>query len=76
MTLTAEVYKEIGGLELLTALEDEHLERVLLERRIPIERLLSVRVTTSPRLAGRASRGLSYDLARMALSLSEQRAQG
>ena len=33
---------------------------------VPIHRLLSVRVTTSPRLVGRATRGLSNDLARMA----------
>jgi glucosyl-3-phosphoglycerate synthase len=71
LTLTAAVYREIGGLEPLPALEDEGLERVLLEHRIPIERLLSVRVTTSPRLVGRAGRGLSYDLARIALSLRE-----
>jgi len=74
LALQAQVYSEIGGLDPLTALEDEGLERVLIEHRIPIERLLSVRVTTSPRLVGRASRGLSYDLARIALSLSEQEA--
>ena len=76
LALKADVYRKIGGLEPLTALEDEGLERVLLEHRIPIERLLSVRVTTSPRLVGRASRGLSYDLARIALSLSKQEADG
>ncbi|MEJ7814140.1 MAG: glycosyltransferase [Rubrobacter sp.] len=76
LTLTAAVYREIGGLEPLPALEDEGLERVLLEHRIPIERLLSVRVTTSPRLVGRASRGLSSDLARIALSLREESAEG
>jgi hypothetical protein len=62
----------IGGLEPLTSLEDESLEQVLLEYRISIERLLSVRATTSTRLVGRASRGLSYDLARIALNLGEQ----
>jgi hypothetical protein len=76
LTLTATVYREIGGLEPLHALEDEGLEKLLLERRIPIERLLSVRVTTSPRLVGRASRGLSSDLARMALSLREESEEG
>lgn len=76
LTLTAAVYREIGGLEPLAALEDEGLERVLLEHRIPIERLLSVRVTTSPRLVGRASRGLSQDLARITLSLREESAEG
>ena len=54
LALRAEVYREIGGLEPLTALEDEGHERVLIEHRIPIERPLSVRVTTSPRLVGRA----------------------
>ena len=72
LALTAEVYKEIGGLEPLTALEDEALERVLFQHGIPIERLLSVRVTTSPRLQGRARQGLSYDLAQIALSLQGQ----
>lgn len=69
LALTAEVYMKVGGLEPLTALEDEGLERVLIQHGIPIERLLSVRVTTSPRLQGRASQGLSYDLARIALNL-------
>ena len=76
MTLTAAVYKEVGGLEPLTALEDEHLEKVLRHHDVPIHRLLSVRVTTSPRLVGRATRGLSNDLARMADGLREERAQG
>ena len=49
MTLTAAVYKQIGGLEPLTALEDEHLEEVLRHHNVPIHRLLSVRVTTSPK---------------------------
>jgi glucosyl-3-phosphoglycerate synthase len=66
MALTAAVYAQVGGLEPLTALEDEHLEKVLRHHDVPIHRLLSVRVTTSPRLVGRATRGLSNDLARMA----------
>ena len=73
MTLTAAVYTQVGGLEPLTALEDEHLERALRQHDVPIHRLLSVRVTTSPRLEGRATRGLSYDLARIAHSLHEER---
>jgi glucosyl-3-phosphoglycerate synthase len=76
MTLTAAVYTQVGGLEPLTALEDEHLERALRQHDVPIHRLLSVRVTTSPRLEGRATRGLSYDLARIAHSLHEEREQG
>jgi glucosyl-3-phosphoglycerate synthase len=63
--LAAELYRQIGGLEPLAALEDEGLERILRGQHVPIERLLSVRVTTSPRLEGRAQRGLSYDLSRM-----------
>ena len=63
LSLTAEVYREIGGLEPYAALEDEHLERILCQRSIPIERPLSVKVTTSARLVGRAERGLARDLA-------------
>ena len=69
LALTAEVYKEVGGLQPRTALEDEHLERVLRQHSIPIHRLLSVRATTSARRAGRAERGLSYDLSQIARSL-------
>lgn len=72
LALTAEVYREVGGLEPLAALEDEHLEKILCQHGIPIQRLLSVRVTTSPRLEGRARRGLSYDLSRIALSLRRE----
>ncbi len=64
----------IGSCLEALARQELGLERVLIEHRIPIERLLSVRVTTSPRLVGRASRGLSYDLARIALSLREEKA--
>lgn len=63
LALTAAVYKDIGGLEPRAALEDEYLERVLRQRRIPIKRPLDVRVKTSARLVGRASRGLARDLA-------------
>ena len=63
LALTAAVYREVGGLEPRSSLEDEHLEQVLRQRDIPIERLLSVRVTTSARLVGRANRGLAHDLA-------------
>ena len=65
LTVTAETYREVGGLEPTATLEDEHLEAALRGRGIPIERLLSVRATTSPRLQGRAERGLSYDLSRV-----------
>lgn len=63
LALTAEAYEEIGGLEPLTALEDEYLERVLHQRGVQIERPLAVRVKTSARRNGRAERGLAQDLA-------------
>lgn len=72
LALTAEVYKEVGGLQPRTALEDEHLERVLRQHSIPIHRLLSVRATTSARRVGRAERGLSHDLSRIARSLHRE----
>ena len=67
LSLTAAIYREIGGLEPLASLEDENLERTLRQKGIPIERLLSVLVTTSARLEGRAERGLSHDLLRVVL---------
>ena len=66
LAITAEAYREVGGLKPLSSLEDEYLEDVLRTRGIPIERLLAVRATTSPRLRGRAERGLSYDLSLVA----------
>lgn len=66
LALTAAVYREVGGLEPRASLEDEHLEAVLRGRGVPIDRLLSVRVTTSARLIGRAEQGLAHDLARVA----------
>jgi hypothetical protein len=69
LALTASVYAEVGGLEPLADLEDEHLEGVLRRHGIPIDRLLSVRVTTSPRLKGRGNRGLAHDLAAAAARL-------
>jgi len=63
LALTAKIYREIGGLEPRVALEDEHLEYVLRRHDVPIERLTSVRVTTSARLKGRAKQGLARDLA-------------
>jgi glucosyl-3-phosphoglycerate synthase len=71
LALTASVYAEVGGLEPLADLEDEHLENVLRRHGIPIDRLLSVRVTTSPRLMGRANRGLAHDLAAGAARLEQ-----
>jgi GT2 family glycosyltransferase len=76
MALTAEAYRRVGGLEPRTDLEDEHLEAVLRDNGIPIDRLLSVKVTTSPRLEGRARRGLSHDLAKIARLLRGEGANG
>jgi len=69
LALTAETYAMVGGLEPRATLEDEGLEKVLTEQHVPIERLLSVRATTSSRLRGRASRGLAHDLATAAARL-------
>jgi glucosyl-3-phosphoglycerate synthase len=71
LALTAKIYQEIGGLEPRVALEDEHLEEVLCRHDVPIERLLSVRVTTSVRLEGRAKQGLARDLAAAAAKLRD-----
>ena len=71
LALKAETYARVGGLEPRATLEDERLEQVLREQNIPIERLLSVRVTTSSRLEGRASRGLAHDLAAAAATLDK-----
>ena len=71
LALTAKIYQEIGGLEPRVALEDEHLEEVLRRHDVPIERLLSVRVTTSVRLEGRAKQGLARDLANAVTKLRD-----
>lgn len=63
MSLTAGTYAQIGGIEPHAALEDEALERSLQGHGVPIERLSAVRVVTSGRTHGRASRGLAHDLA-------------
>jgi len=63
LAVTARTYREVGGLPIGEALEDEALGRALEDRGIPILRTNSVRVTTSARTRGRASRGLARDLA-------------
>lgn len=62
MGVTAEVYREVGGLDPKGALEDEAFERTLARHGIPIVRSLDIRVTTSARTNGRALRGLARDL--------------
>ena len=64
MGLTAETYARVGPLEPRAGLEDEGFERLLRRHGVPIERLGSVRVTTSGRHGGRAKRGLAVDLRR------------
>jgi hypothetical protein len=73
LALTAETYARVGGLEPRATLEDEGLEQVLRKERIPIERLLSVRATTSSRLDGRASQGLAHDLTAACSRLEDAR---
>jgi glucosyl-3-phosphoglycerate synthase len=61
--VTAGVYREVGGIEPLAALEDVAFANRLAAHGIPILRAADVRVHTSARPVGRASRGLSVDLA-------------
>jgi glucosyl-3-phosphoglycerate synthase len=63
LSITAAAYRSVGGLEPLSALEDEAFAARLLAHRIPILRAPDVLVTTSARTDGRAQRGLSVDLA-------------
>jgi hypothetical protein len=63
LSITAAAYRAVGGLEPVSALEDEAFAARLLAHRIPILRAPDVRVTTSARTEGRAQRGLSVDLA-------------
>lgn len=60
--VTAAVYRRVGGMEPLTALEDEAFARHLGDHGIPILRSRAVRVRTSARSHGRAERGLAVDL--------------
>lgn len=68
MSLTAETYAEVGGLGQSIHSEDEHLERMLVEGGVPIERHLGVRVITSARLDGRATHGLARLLRELSAS--------
>ena len=64
LAVTARTYlRDRRGLpDVPAALEDEALQRLLEEREIPITRSERVRVMTSARTQGRASRGLAHDL--------------
>ncbi len=61
--VTAGVYRAVGGLEPVVALEDAAFAERLAQAGIPIMRADDVRVQTSARPTGRAARGLSVDLA-------------
>ncbi|HTX47298.1 MAG TPA: glucosyl-3-phosphoglycerate synthase [Solirubrobacteraceae bacterium] len=61
--MTAAVYRQVGGLEPLAALEDEAFAARLQTHEIQVLRASDVRVRTSARADGRAGRGLSVDLA-------------
>jgi glucosyl-3-phosphoglycerate synthase len=63
LAVTADTYRQVGGLPIGEALEDEAMERVLEDRGIQILRTARVHVTTSARTSVRASRGLARDLA-------------
>jgi glucosyl-3-phosphoglycerate synthase len=60
--ITASTYRQVGGLEPLTALEDQAFAGRLDAHGVPIVRAADVRVLTSARSRGRVSRGLSVDL--------------
>jgi glucosyl-3-phosphoglycerate synthase len=60
--ITATAYRDVGGLEPLTALEDAAFAVRLADHDIPILRPRDVRVHTSARSHGRAARGLAVDL--------------
>jgi glycosyltransferase involved in cell wall biosynthesis len=64
MAVTAGTYERVGPLEPRAGLEDEAFERLLHSHGVAIDRLRSVRVTTSGRGDGRAPRGLAVDLRR------------
>jgi glucosyl-3-phosphoglycerate synthase len=61
--VTAAVYREVGGLEPLGALEDAAFETRLRDHGVRILRAADVRVRTSTRVDGRARRGLAVDIA-------------
>jgi glycosyltransferase involved in cell wall biosynthesis len=60
--ITAAAYRQVGGLEPLTALEDQAFAGRLDAHGVPILRAADVKVLTSARSRGRVSRGLSVDL--------------
>ncbi|MGI8903659.1 MAG: glucosyl-3-phosphoglycerate synthase [Solirubrobacteraceae bacterium] len=63
LALTAQIYRDLGGLPIDDVPEDEALERVLQDGGVTILRSNRVRVTTSARIDGPGTQGLSRDLA-------------
>ena len=61
--VTAGVYRAVGGIAPVAALEDAAFGERLAQAGIPVLRAGDVRVRTSARVGGRATRGLSVDLA-------------
>jgi glucosyl-3-phosphoglycerate synthase len=61
--VTAAVYRDVGGLEPVAALEDAAFEARLRAHRVGILRAGDVQVRTSARSSGRAQRGLAVDIA-------------
>ena len=61
--IVARTYRAVGGIEPLYTLEDDGFARRLGEHGVPVLRAPDVSVTTSARVDGRASQGLSADLA-------------
>jgi glucosyl-3-phosphoglycerate synthase len=61
--VTAGLYRAVGGLEPVAALEDTAFAERLVDAGVPVLRARDVRVRTSARADGRAARGLSVDLA-------------
>lgn len=61
--VTAEIYRRVGGIPPVGALEDAAFAQRLARHGVPIARAANVVVQTSARTRGRASRGLAHDLA-------------
>jgi glucosyl-3-phosphoglycerate synthase len=63
LAIAASTYRQVGGLEPVTALEDAAFAERLREHGVAVLRAADVVVRTSARAAGRSRRGLAVDLA-------------
>jgi glycosyltransferase involved in cell wall biosynthesis len=61
--IAAGVYRQVGGLDPVAALEDAAFAVKLAEHQVPVLYAADVRVQTSARAQGRARRGLALDIA-------------